>query len=143
MKQQVIPAGGGREYDWANDHVYVKTSMDLTDGRVTVVEDTLKPGFHFALHYHKRMTEIFYILDGEITFAFGPEIVVTTPGMTVNVPPNVLHEVSCQKGGRLITVFSPGGFDRYLEKLASCTSAQFQDETLMQSLAEEYDIWSA
>lgn len=143
MKQQVVEAAGGRDYDWANDHIYIKTPADLTGGRVTVVEDTLKPGFHLAPHYHKEMAEVFYILEGEITFVFGAETVVVTPGMTVNIPPNVVHEVLSERGGKLITVFSPGGFDRYLEKMSSLSEAQSEDAALMQSLAEEYDTWSA
>jgi hypothetical protein len=56
MKQQVIEAGGGQDYDWANDHICVKTTCDHADGRITMVEDTLKPGFRLACHYHKKMT---------------------------------------------------------------------------------------
>ena len=44
-KQRIIPAGGGDNYDWANDHVYVKAPLEVSDGRVTLVKDTLKPGF--------------------------------------------------------------------------------------------------
>ncbi len=64
MKQQIIGDGQGQDYEWSKDHIFVKTTLDLTEGRVTVVEDTLKPGFHLPRHYHKAMTEIFYILDG-------------------------------------------------------------------------------
>ena len=143
MKHRVVEAAGGREYDWTNDHIYVKTPADLTGGRVTVVVDTLKPGFHLARHYHKEMTEVFFILEGEITFVFGAETVVATPGVTVTIPPNVVHEALSERGGKMITVFSPGGFDRYLEKLSSLSEAQSQDAGFMQSLAEKYDIWSA
>lgn len=45
MSAVVVPAGGGTSHDWSRDHVFVKAPMDLTDERVTVVEDVLKPGF--------------------------------------------------------------------------------------------------
>ena len=61
-KQQIVQAGEGPNYGWSNDHIYVKTSRDLTAGRVTVLEDTLKPGFYLPRHHHRVMTEIFYIL---------------------------------------------------------------------------------
>jgi hypothetical protein len=48
-----------------------------------------------------------------------------------------------ERGGKLITVFSPGGFDRYLEKLSSLSDARSENAALMQSLAEEHDIWPA
>ena len=141
MKQQVIESGGGPSYDWANDHICVKTTCDHADGRVTVVEDTLKPGFHLARHYHKKMTEIFYLLEGQVSFNFKDEAVVASRGMTINIPPNVTHEVISEKGARLITVFSPGGFDKYLEEMAAMTEAQFADGVLMRTLAEKYDTW--
>lgn len=141
MKQQIIPAGQGQEYDWSKDHIYIKTFQEVTQGRVTVVEDTLKPGFHLARHYHKQMTEIFYLLEGEITFMFDDQTIVTTPGMTINVPPNVWHEVRCEQGGKLITIFSPGGFDGYLRELAALSPEQFEDADLLTRLAEKYDSW--
>jgi quercetin dioxygenase-like cupin family protein len=143
MKPQIIPAGGGRDYDWSNDHVYVKTTVDLTEGRVTVVEDTLKPGFDLARHYHKKMIEIFYVLEGEVAFTFDdqPEPVLATPGMTLNIPPHVWHRVASPKGAKLITVFSPGGFDRYLAEMAPLTPDQFADQGFMTALSEKYDQW--
>ncbi len=141
MKQQVIVAGGGPSYDWANDHICVKTTSDHAEGRVTVVEDRLKPGFLLARHYHKTMTEVFYILEGEVTFEFEEETVVASGGATINIPPNVTHEVTSKDGARLITVFSPGGFDKYLDELAGLTEAQLADAVLTRTLAERYDTW--
>jgi len=141
MKPQIVPAGEGPNYDWASDHIYVKTPQHLTEGRLTVVEDTLKPGFHLPRHYHRQMIEVFYILEGEVTFAFDDETVAATPGMTVNVPPHVWHDVRCERGGKLITIFSPGGFDLYLQALAGMTQEQFTDDALMTGLAEQYDTW--
>jgi quercetin dioxygenase-like cupin family protein len=143
MKQQIIQAGEGKDYDWANDHVYVKTTVALTGGRVTVVEDTLKPGFDLARHYHKKMTEIFYILDGEVAFEFDdpPGPVKVSAGMTVNVPAFVWHRVTSPKGAKLITIFTPGGFDEYLAELAPLSARQFADKDFMTALNEKYDSW--
>ena len=141
MKQQIVESGGGPSYDWANDHICVKTTCDHADGRVTVVEDRLKPALHLPRHYHKKMTEIFHILEGEVTFSFEDETVRASHGMTINIPPSVTHEVKSEKGARLITVFSPGGFDTYLKEMAAMTEAQFADGVLMRTLAEKYDTW--
>jgi quercetin dioxygenase-like cupin family protein len=142
MKHQIIGAGQGQDYDWSKDHIYIKTTLDLTEGRVTVVEDTLKPGFHLPRHHHKAMIEIFYILAGTIEFIFDDETVNATSGMTINIPPHIWHEVKCEDGGKLITIFSPGGFDQYLKEMASFTDEQFADEALMTTLAEKYDTWT-
>jgi len=141
MKQQIIGRGQGQDYDWTNDHIFVKAALDLTDGRVTVVEDTVKPGFHLPRHHHKVMTEIFYILEGDIEFKFDDETVIATPGMTINIRPHIWHAVKSVNGGKMLTIFSPGGFDKYLEELASLAAEQFADEGLMTTLAEKYDTW--
>ena len=39
------------------------------------------------------------------------------------------------------TIFKQGRFDLYLERLSYMTDEQFQDTPLMQSLAEEFDIY--
>ena len=142
MQQQVVPPSQGMEYDWSKDHIFVKCGLDLTGGRVTLVEDTLKAGFHLSRHYHKIMTEIFYILAGEVAFKFDDGLVVATPGTTVNIPPGIWHEVTCEQGGKLLTIFSPGGFDQYLVELASLTELEFADEAYMMALAEKYDTWN-
>ena len=143
MKQQIIKSGKGKDYDWSNDHIFVKTTLDFTDGRVTFVEDTLKPGFHLTRHRHKKMTEIFYVLSGEVEFKFDDEHVVATPGTTINVPKNIWHDVKSAKGGKLLTIFSPGGFDKYLEEIVALAKDQLNDEEFMTALSEKYDIWMA
>lgn len=142
MTHQIIGVGQGKDYDWSKDHISVKTTLDLTEGRVTVVEDTLKPNFHLPRHHHRVMTEIFYILEGAIEFAFDDETVSAISGMTINIPPHVWHEVKCEHGGKLITIFSPGGFDQYLAEMASQADEQFANEGLMTALAEKYDTWT-
>lgn len=143
MSHLIVLPGQGKNYDWSNDHIYVKTPDTFTGGRVTLVEDALKPGFHLPRHHHKLMVEIFYILEGEVVFAFDDETVVAVPGMTLNIPPHVWHGVRCEKGGKLLTIFSPGGFDRYLNEIALLSEAQWADESVMTSLAQQYDTWMA
>lgn len=141
MKQQIILPGQGKSYDWSKDHIIVKSTLDLSDGRLTLVEDRLKPGFTLARHHHRKMIEIFYVLDGAVEFIFDDESVVAKPGTTLNVPPGVWHEVKSTEGARLLTIFSPGGFDRYLEELVVLTEGQYADAAFMRDLSERYDIF--
>jgi quercetin dioxygenase-like cupin family protein len=141
MKQQIVLPGQGKSYDWSKDHVVVKSTLDLSDGRLTLVEDRLKPGFFLARHHHKKMIEIFYVLDGVVEFAFDDETIVATAGTTLNVPPDVWHEVRSTEGAKLLTIFSPGGFDQYLEELVVMTESQYADTAFMRELSEKYDIF--
>ncbi len=141
MKQEIVLPGQGKSYDWSKDHVHVKSRLELSDGRITLVEDRLKPGFFLARHHHKKMIEVFYVLEGTVVFAFDDEKVAATAGTTLNVPPGVWHEVTSPEGAKLLTIFSPGGFDNYLEELVALTEAQYADAAFMRTLSERYDIF--
>ncbi len=82
MKQEIVPPGQGKNYEWSKDHVFVKSRLDLSDGRLTLVEDRLKPGFFLARHHHKKMIEVFYVLEGVVEFAFDDESVIASAGTT-------------------------------------------------------------
>lgn len=143
MNYEIIQPGEGIEYKWSSDHIFVKTIGNLAKGRVSMVEDTLKPGFHLGRHYHKKMIEIFYILEGEVTLIFDDETVIASAGTTINVPPNVWHEAKSENGAKMLSVFSPAGFEDYLAQMKTLSDEQFADEAFMQALNEKYDIWNA
>ena len=142
MRQRIVLPGQGKSYEWSKHHVFVKSTLDPSEGRVTLVEDRLKPGFELLRHRHKKMIEIFYILEGSVEFRFDDETVLALPGTTLNVPPDVWHEVRSVEGAKLLTIFSPGGFDSYLEELVALTESQYADTALMESLNRKYDIWN-
>lgn len=136
-----VPNGAGKSYDYSQDHCFVKVSSGDTNGELCVVEDLLKPGFYLARHHHRVMTEVFYVLEGEVEFIFDDQAVVAGPGDTVTAPAFVWHAARCEKGGRMLTVFHKGRFDQFLERLSGMTEDQFQDAALMKSVSEEFDIY--
>lgn len=140
---QYIKNGAGANYDYAQDHCFVKLSSHDTKGKLSIVEDTLKPGFYLGRHHHKIMTEVFYILEGEVEFIFDDETLVAKAGDTVTVPSLVWHAARCEHGGKMLTIFQPGRFDQYLERLSHMTDEQFADAALMQSVAEAFDIYES
>ena len=142
MNKEVIRPGEGTEYEWSSDHIFVKTIGEMTDGRASMVEDTMKPGFHLTRHHHKKMTEMFYILEGELTLIFDDETIIVTAEMTINIPPNVWHEAKSENGAKMLSIFSPAGFEDYLAEMKALTDEQFADEAFMTTLAENYDIWN-
>ncbi len=140
--QRIVGAGEGTAYDWSQDHVVIKTPQELTDGRVALVEDALKPGFHLRRHHHRRMVEVFYVIDGEVVFAFDDETVIATTGMTINIAPFTWHEVSSEAGAKLLTIFTPGGFDHYFAELARLSETELHNDATVTALGETYDSWS-
>jgi quercetin dioxygenase-like cupin family protein len=116
MKQkEVILNGEGKNYNYSQDHCFIKLSSNKTNGELCFVEDKLKPGFFLPRHYHKIMIEVFYILEGELELIFDDETIICKPGDTITVPQNVWHAAKCVKGGKMLTIFKNGQFDLYLE----------------------------
>ena len=138
---EVVRKGQGDDYDYSQDHCYVKLSSHHTNGELSMVEDTLKPGFYLARHHHKIMTEIFYILEGEVELIFDNETVLAIPGDTITVPPNVWHAARCKEGGKMLTIFKNGQFDLFLEELSTLSEEDFADAEKMTRLSAKYDVY--
>lgn len=141
QKQEFIKNGEGENYNYSQDHCFVKLSSKSTNGELCMVEDTLKPGFYLARHHNKIMTEVFYILEREVELIYDDESVLAKAGDTITVPPNVWHAAKCEKGGKMLTIFKNGQFDVFLERLSKMTNADFADKEHMKSLSEEFDIY--
>ncbi len=102
-----IPAGQGATFDWANDTVRVLSPSALTDGGLTVVQDTLKPGFLLACHHHQKMIEVPH--SGRPSHV---RVGTTRRSRPRSATPSTLrpgtrHAVSSPEGARIITIFSP------------------------------------
>lgn len=142
MKSKVyLPNGQGENYNYSQDHCFIKVSSNDTNGELCLIEDKIKPGFHLKRHHHKIMTEIFYMLEGEIELIFDDESIRLKPVDTITVPPNVWHEAKCKDGGKMLTLFKNGRFDVFLQQLSTLTEDDFSDAKRMKSLTAEFDIY--
>ncbi len=142
MKEpEIIRKGEGDNYNYSQDHCFVKLSSNRTNGELCFVEDTLKPNFYLARHHHKIMTEVFYFLEGEVELIFDDKTVLCTPGDTVTIPPNVWHAARCREGGKMLSIFKNGQFDLYLEKISKMSDDEFADIELMKSISAQFDIY--
>ena len=141
QQRNLVRKGEGRDFDYSQDHCYVKLTSKSTNGELCMVEDHLKPGFRLARHHHKIMTEVFYVLEGEVDFEFDEEAITLRPGDTLTIPPDVWHAAVCEKGGKMLTVFKNGRFDEYLGRLNEMTDEQFEDSAMMKALSAEFDIY--
>lgn len=140
-EKEIIRSGEGENYNYSQDHCFVKLSSKNTNGELSFVEDKIKPGFFLARHHHKIMTEVFYILEGEVELIFDDESIICRPGDTITVPPNVWHAARCKKGGKMLTIFKNGQFDLYLERLSNMSDSDFADKDLVKLISAEFDIY--
>jgi quercetin dioxygenase-like cupin family protein len=74
------------------------------------------------LHVHREHTDLFYVLDGELTLRLGPagEEVPVPAGTLIRVPPMVIHGFRNASDAevRFLNLHAPGmGFARYMRAL--------------------------
>jgi mannose-6-phosphate isomerase-like protein (cupin superfamily) len=67
-------------------------------------------------HVHHRHNDVFYVLEGELTFDVGHGEVPAPAGTFVLVPPGVEHTFSNRTAEpvRVLNIHAPAGFDRRL-----------------------------
>ncbi len=78
----------------------------------------------YNTHYHKRMTEIFTVLEGEFSFMLNDEKYMLQPGDTAVIPPMTPHGFKPGKpGSRLQFIFTGAenreDFFKGLEKIVN------------------------
>jgi quercetin dioxygenase-like cupin family protein len=92
----------------------LKASSEATDGRVAVIEHLGPRGAGSPLHVHHREDEWFYVLDGELTFWVGGEVVNAPAGSFVYGPRDVPHTfIVASEQARFLLVTEPAGFDAF------------------------------
>ena len=136
-----VKKGDGENYNYSQDHCFIKLSSRQTNGELCMVEDTIKPGFHLKRHHHKIMTEVFYMLEGEMELIFDEQTIILKEGDTITVAPNVWHEAKCKEGGKMLTIFKNGEFDIFLEQLSTMSADQFADHEFMKAFSAKFDIY--
>lgn len=90
-------------------------------------------------HFHRTMSESFYILSGEVRVYDGKEWVTARPGDFLHVPPGGLHGFRNESGEKasMLLHFAPGGpREAYFEGLVRLASGEKWS-------AEEYDAFMA
>jgi quercetin dioxygenase-like cupin family protein len=119
IEAQVAPialAPGEGEALWAfGTLATVKASGETTDGRVAVIEHLAPRGAGSPLHVHHREDEWFYVLDGELTFWVGGEVVDAPAGSFVYGPRDIPHTFTvASEQARFLLVAEPSGLDAFL-----------------------------
>ena len=144
MQRIDVPDGEGRRIRIRNGEILFKITGADTEGQVGIFEQTMQkddPGP--VPHFHKKTTEMFFLLEGALKFTLDGATQVVEQGGFVCVKPNTVHKFS-QHGPiptRFLIMFSPGGErEKYFEGLAAiATRAGKPDRAELVSLMHEYD----
>ncbi len=105
--------GAGDEYR------YLATGKQ-TDGAYFVMEALVPPGGGPPPHTQSREEELFYILEGDITFWVDGETIEAGKGTFLNVPKGALHNFlnRSDADARMLILFAPAGIEEMFSKMA-------------------------
>ena len=111
---------------WQNDALWVVlAAAEQTAGMFTMLEQLMPEKNGPPPHVHERLYEIFYILEGEITFQIGSELVTAGAGTAVWLPPGTPHGFRVEtETARALNMYLPGGFDDDISLLATPATAR-------------------
>src|SRR5690554_1872608 len=83
---RAIDKNQGQKLNIAGGEYRIITSGKETNGTYAVIEMTVPIGAGPVPHSHPNIQEIFYVLDGELTFKTQTEIFLAQKGTTISIP---------------------------------------------------------
>jgi mannose-6-phosphate isomerase-like protein (cupin superfamily) len=91
-----------------------KALGEETNGQFWALEGLADRHMAVPLHSHSREEEIWYVLEGEITFTIGEEKVTVGPGSFACIPRNVPHTFQVRsERARWFGIGMPAGLDQW------------------------------
>jgi mannose-6-phosphate isomerase-like protein (cupin superfamily) len=72
-------------------------------------------------HSHEANEELFYVIDGTMTFRVGDQSVDAVSGTFIRVPAGVIHDFENRTSSRagILNVFIPGGFETMMPAIVA------------------------
>ena len=105
----------GEAYWFLGTLVIIKSSGDSTDGRVSVTENLAPKDSGSPMHVHHREDEWFYVMEGELTFWVGGEVINAPAGSFVYGPRDIPHTFTVTSDqARFLLVVEPAGFEGFI-----------------------------
>ncbi len=134
----LVAAGEGEHLRFSGMEVLVRASTESTGGAFTVLEE-IDP-IDVPMHVHHGHDELFYVLEGEHVITVGDTGYHAGPGDLVFGPRGVPHaqERLVPRVGRILTLFTPGGFEGFFRELAEGDRRGAIDQEFMDRLAARY-----
>ena len=142
MEATVHRPGEGEKIGGATNVTIKATGQDTGDS-FYLGESVIEPGFAGPPpHFHRRLHDMFYVLDGTLTLRLGDETLELGPGSFVCVPPGVVHTFSNPGDApvKLLNFNTPAGWEHYMRDLGAALAAGTPTPQEIGQIASRYDF---
>jgi len=116
----ILPSGQGRVYNCGTMTAIFKADENETAEKYSVSEWWLEPNSDGpGAHSHEENDEVFYVLEGTVSFLVGDKWVDADKGTFLRIPAQTMHDFknkTTQKSG-VLNFFIPGGFERNMPSI--------------------------
>ena len=123
--------------------VTIKATGKETNDSFYLGEGVFEPGFPGPPpHRHRRLHDMFYVLDGTLTMRLGDETLELEPGSFVCVPPGVVHTFSnpSDTAVKILNFNTPAGWENYMRDLAAALAGRTPTQEEIGQIASRYDF---
>jgi quercetin dioxygenase-like cupin family protein len=112
------PVETGPSYWGPGDRYTFLITGRESDGAYFVMEAWVPPAGGPGPHIHTREDETFYVLEGEIEFLLGEDLITARTGDFVNVPRGTVHRFTNTgtETARMVLTFTPAGMEGFFEE---------------------------
>jgi len=142
----VVSAGSGPAHRTPfGDSLRWITGEEATRGAYSLHERTALPGAASVPHVHSRVSEAFFVLEGEFTFELNGRKVTAGPGDYVLAQPGVSHawRVTSGEVARALILFAPSvplAFFEEIDAAVSETPGARPDLRQLAAINEKYGL---
>jgi mannose-6-phosphate isomerase-like protein (cupin superfamily) len=113
----LLPPGEGRQYSCGPMHSIFLADGEETQDRYSVSIWRVDPGQRGpGAHRHDANDELFYVIEGTMTFLVGDRHIDAAAGTFLRIPAEVTHDFENRTTApaSALNVFIPGGFESHM-----------------------------
>ncbi|EKT3958377.1 cupin domain-containing protein [Flavobacterium psychrophilum] len=116
----ILKTGEGRTYNCGTMTAIFKADENETNQKYSVSEWWLEPNSDGSgAHSHDDNDEVFYVLEGTISFLVGDKWIDADKGTFLRIPAKTIHDYknNTNKKSGVLNFFFPGGFERNMPSI--------------------------
>lgn len=116
----ILPEGEGRVYNCGTMTAIFKADENETNEKYSVSEWWLVPNSEGpGAHSHEENDEVFYVLEGTMSFLVGDKWIDAAKGTFLRIPAKTIHDFKNKTNNKagVLNFFIPGGFERNMPSI--------------------------